>query len=53
MIRIPLIILSALALGDSFFHVKWVDSSQSSISIQASGVEAEVTECLAGADEFS
>ena len=51
MIRIPLFIVAAFALGDSFFHVNWIGPSHEAISIQASGVEAEVLECVASSRE--
>lgn len=51
MIRIPLFVVAAFALGDAFFHVNWMGGAHDSISIQAAGVEEEVAECLASSRE--
>ena len=39
-------LVAFLALGSTFFQVHWVDSSMTSVSIRATGVEEEMAECL-------
>ena len=43
--RVP-VLFASLALGSSFFQVHWVDSSMTSVTIRATGVEEEMAECL-------
>lgn len=40
------ILVSLLAMGSTFFQVHWVDSSMTSVTIRAVGVEEEMAECL-------
>ena len=40
------ILIGLLAMGSSFFHVHWVDSSMTSVTIRATGVQEEMAECL-------
>jgi len=40
------ILVGLLATGGTFFQVNWVDSSMTSVTIRATGVEEEMIECL-------
>jgi hypothetical protein len=40
------ILVGFLAMGSTFFRVNWVDSSKTSVTIRATGVEQEMRECL-------
>jgi hypothetical protein len=40
------VLIGLLSMGSTFFQVHWVDSSKTSVSIRAVGVEEEVAECL-------
>jgi hypothetical protein len=40
------ILLALFATGSTFFQVHWVDSSMTSVTIRATGVEGEMDECL-------
>lgn len=40
------ILISLLAMGSTFFQVNWVDSTMTSITLRATGVEQEMAECL-------
>lgn len=44
--RRAFILVALLAMGSTYFQVLWVDSSHSAVNIRASGVEAELEECL-------
>ncbi len=45
------IFIGFLAMGTSFFQVNWVDSTMTSVTIRATGVEEEMAECLEGGRE--
>ena len=40
------VLVGLLSMGSTFFQVHWVDSSRTSVSIRAVGVEEEIAECL-------
>lgn len=40
------ILIGLLTMGSTFFQVHWVDSSMTSVTIRATGVEEEMAECL-------
>lgn len=40
------VLIGLLSMGSTFFQVHWVDSSRTSVSIRAVGVEEEMAECL-------
>ena len=40
------VLFGLLSMGSTFFQVHWVDSSRTSVSIRAVGVEEEMAECL-------
>jgi hypothetical protein len=40
------VLLGLLAMGSTFFQVHWVDSSMTSVTIRATGVEQEMDNCL-------
>jgi hypothetical protein len=40
------IIVGLLAMGASYFQVQWVDVTQQAVTFRASGIEAEIEECL-------
>ncbi len=40
------VLLGLFALGSTFFQVHWVDSSMTAVTIRATGVEEEISECL-------
>lgn len=40
------VLVGLLSMGSTFFQVHWVDSSRTSVSIRAVGVEEEISECL-------
>lgn len=45
------ILIGLLAMGSTFFRVNWVDSSKTSVTIRATGVEEEMRECLEASRE--
>lgn len=51
MIRFSVFVIAALAIADSFFQVNWSDSSERAIAIRATGIEAELAECLESSRE--
>ena len=44
-IRVSLLVI-LLAMGSTFFQVHWVDTSLTSVTMRAVGVEGEMVECL-------